>query len=107
MGLSNTYGAANDEESKNVLRHAIKIGQVGISDHPSNKVSNSVKRLRICRLSGIREMKSISISYLIVCLMTTHIALICMDAAISECLVPRIFICVTHLLFLRGFAVKN
>lgn len=33
MGLSNTYGAANDEESKELLRHAIKIGQVGTSHH--------------------------------------------------------------------------
>ena len=28
MGLSNVYGPANDEESKALLRHAIKIGQV-------------------------------------------------------------------------------
>lgn len=29
MGLSNSYGVANDEESKELLRQAIKIGQVG------------------------------------------------------------------------------
>ena len=28
MGLSSVYGAADDEESKELLRHAIKIGQV-------------------------------------------------------------------------------
>ncbi len=28
MGLSNVYGPANDEESKEVLRHAIEIGVV-------------------------------------------------------------------------------
>lgn len=33
MGLSNTYGVANDEESKELLRHAIKIGQVGVLHH--------------------------------------------------------------------------
>lgn len=30
MGLSNVYGPANDEESKEVLRHAIKIGAVSL-----------------------------------------------------------------------------
>ena len=30
MGLSNVYGPANDEESKEVLRHAIKIGCVSL-----------------------------------------------------------------------------
>ena len=31
MSLSNIYGTANDEESKELLRHAIKIGLVSMS----------------------------------------------------------------------------
>ena len=39
MSLSNVYGTANDEESKEVLRHAIKIGAVRHSFASSPRTS--------------------------------------------------------------------
>lgn len=51
MGLSNVYGPANDEESKEVLRHAIKIGCVR-SNSTLDFIKTSDKL--VDRHSGIR-----------------------------------------------------
>ena len=72
MGLSNVYGAADDEESKELLRHAIKIGQVSqtspvalFGERPSE---NEVLNHPVYRYGFKRNPIVSQCRYLVVCL---------------------------------------